>query len=342
MVDSQPEREGVKGDEEEEDTCEDLSTPYKRPKPTAFTLRITRFKYHQRAKLPRNIKNKRSGHSDLVQDVLSGPVWHGKELVWRSRSEKCGQLQRAEPKILRRVLTIKELESSHIKGVSPVLRIFAFMHGHDHPKMAKKLNDKNPKKVDDMLVKVIRVNSQQGTLEKKNLNKFCDYHGDRGHNTNDCYHLKKQIEEVVASGKLTHLVKDIRQAMIEGFKVRRIYIDRQSLPEIKYEHFFRSFDAYIKSNLRKSSAPLEEANSLVIIFYSKMPLPLHSHPRKDEDEKPWSSRINHTPMNVGGRYGCASVCHGTLVKNVPLGGIYGPKEAMPEPGPKKGAEGESV
>ncbi|GKA07772.1 hypothetical protein Tco_0686996 [Tanacetum coccineum] len=44
-----------------------------------------------------------------------------------------------------------------------------------------------------------------GTPEKQNLNKFCDYHGDRGHNTNDCYQLKKQIEEVVASGKLAHL-----------------------------------------------------------------------------------------------------------------------------------------
>ncbi|GJS59715.1 hypothetical protein Tco_0654499 [Tanacetum coccineum] len=49
-----------------------------------------------------------------------------------------------------------------------------------------------------------------GTPEKQNLNKFCDYHGDRGHNTNDSYQLKKQIEEAVASGKLAHLVKDIR------------------------------------------------------------------------------------------------------------------------------------
>ncbi|GJT35713.1 reverse transcriptase domain-containing protein [Tanacetum coccineum] len=50
-----------------------------------------------------------------------------------------------------------------------------------------------------------------GTPEKQNLNKFCDYHGDRGHNTNECYQLKKQIEEAVASGKLAHLVKDIRR-----------------------------------------------------------------------------------------------------------------------------------
>ncbi|GJQ91081.1 reverse transcriptase domain-containing protein [Tanacetum coccineum] len=43
-------------EEDSEDTCEDLSTPYKRPKPTPFTTRITCFKYHRRAKLPRNIK----------------------------------------------------------------------------------------------------------------------------------------------------------------------------------------------------------------------------------------------------------------------------------------------
>ncbi|GJZ28059.1 hypothetical protein Tco_0572706 [Tanacetum coccineum] len=34
----------------------DLNSPYKRPKPTPFTQRITRFKYHRRAKLPQNIR----------------------------------------------------------------------------------------------------------------------------------------------------------------------------------------------------------------------------------------------------------------------------------------------
>ncbi|GKE51443.1 hypothetical protein Tco_1486599 [Tanacetum coccineum] len=51
-----------------------------------------------------------------------------------------------------------------------------------------------------------------GTSEKQNMNKFCGYHLDRGHNTNDCYHLKKQIEEAVASGRLAHLEKDVRQS----------------------------------------------------------------------------------------------------------------------------------
>ncbi|GKB88403.1 reverse transcriptase domain-containing protein [Tanacetum coccineum] len=45
-------------------------------------------------------------------------------------------------------------ESSHIKGVPPVLRISAFMLGHGHPELAKKLNDKIPKMVDEMFERV--------------------------------------------------------------------------------------------------------------------------------------------------------------------------------------------
>ncbi|GJS33213.1 hypothetical protein Tco_0531595 [Tanacetum coccineum] len=45
-------------------------------------------------------------------------------------------------------------ESSHIKGVSPVLHISTFMHDHEYPELAKKLNDKIPKTVDEMFKRV--------------------------------------------------------------------------------------------------------------------------------------------------------------------------------------------
>ncbi|GJU67848.1 hypothetical protein Tco_1254107 [Tanacetum coccineum] len=184
---------------------EDLSMAYRRPKPMPFTSRITRFRYHRRAKLPPNVR-----------------VYEGN----------------------------KDLED-HLR-VPPVLRISVFMHGHGHPKLAKKLNDKISKTIDEMwervkafirgettadTTKVIRSPRREGftpltktskeilsmdnmnfpppppmvgTLEKRNMNRFCDYHQDRGHNTNNCYYLKKQIKEAVASGRLAHLVKDIR------------------------------------------------------------------------------------------------------------------------------------
>ncbi|GKA45817.1 hypothetical protein Tco_0738613 [Tanacetum coccineum] len=43
-------------EEDSDDAFEDLNSPYKRPKPTPFTQRITHFKYHKRAKLPQNIR----------------------------------------------------------------------------------------------------------------------------------------------------------------------------------------------------------------------------------------------------------------------------------------------
>nr|GFB28676.1 reverse transcriptase domain-containing protein [Tanacetum cinerariifolium] len=48
-------------------------------------------------------------------------------------------------------------------------------------------------------------------VEKKNSNKFCDFHNDKGHSTDECMQLKKQIEELVRAGKLSHLIKEIKQ-----------------------------------------------------------------------------------------------------------------------------------
>ncbi|GJW52500.1 hypothetical protein Tco_0096585 [Tanacetum coccineum] len=48
-------------------------------------------------------------------------------------------------------------------------------------------------------------------VEKRNSNKFCDFHNDKGHSTDECIQLKKQIEELVRAGKLSHLIKEIKQ-----------------------------------------------------------------------------------------------------------------------------------
>nr|GEX66040.1 reverse transcriptase domain-containing protein [Tanacetum cinerariifolium] len=48
-------------------------------------------------------------------------------------------------------------------------------------------------------------------VEKRNSNKFCDFHNDKGHSTDKCMQLKKQIEELVRAGKLSHLIKEIKQ-----------------------------------------------------------------------------------------------------------------------------------
>nr|GEY97386.1 reverse transcriptase domain-containing protein [Tanacetum cinerariifolium] len=47
-------------------------------------------------------------------------------------------------------------------------------------------------------------------VEKRSSNKFCDFHNDKGHNTDECMQLKKQVEELVRAGKLPHLIKEIK------------------------------------------------------------------------------------------------------------------------------------
>nr|GEX43619.1 reverse transcriptase domain-containing protein [Tanacetum cinerariifolium] len=47
--------------------------------------------------------------------------------------------------------------------------------------------------------------------KKKNQDKYCDYHGEKRHYTNNCFQLRRQLEMALASGKLNHLIKDVRQ-----------------------------------------------------------------------------------------------------------------------------------
>ncbi|GKB53978.1 hypothetical protein Tco_0904731 [Tanacetum coccineum] len=48
-------------------------------------------------------------------------------------------------------------------------------------------------------------------VEKRNHAKFCEFHGEVGHNTDECMHLKEQIEEILKAGKLSHLIKELKQ-----------------------------------------------------------------------------------------------------------------------------------
>nr|GEW90783.1 reverse transcriptase domain-containing protein [Tanacetum cinerariifolium] len=48
-------------------------------------------------------------------------------------------------------------------------------------------------------------------IEKRKNNKFCEFYGEVGHNTDECMHLKRQIKEMIKAGKLTHLIKELNK-----------------------------------------------------------------------------------------------------------------------------------
>ncbi|GJU12156.1 reverse transcriptase domain-containing protein [Tanacetum coccineum] len=131
-----------------------------------------------------------------------------------------------------------------------------------------------------------------GVPRKENLDRFCEYHGEKGHYTDDCYQLKKQLETALESGKLNHLVREVKNrgkgsqkgkgkvinmvrssgygkkrmleedeerwmnAEIAGFLVQKIYVDNGADSKIMNEHCFRCLDPWTQSRLRPSHTKL--------------------------------------------------------------------------------------
>nr|GEW99268.1 hypothetical protein [Tanacetum cinerariifolium] len=149
-----------------------------------------------------------------------------------------------------------KLECRDVKGDPRCMKISRFMHGITSLELIKRLHDKIPKSVDEMmrvtiafireaklqemrLPKPTKVGAKQDRftlltktpkeilaldkgkfkphppmttqVEKRNASKFCEFYGDVGHTTDECMHLKRQIEEMLKAGKLSHLIKEIKQ-----------------------------------------------------------------------------------------------------------------------------------
>ncbi|GJS42978.1 hypothetical protein Tco_0568021 [Tanacetum coccineum] len=98
---------------------------------------------------------RRVDYASVVQDVPPEPEWFGKELKRYDKDPtKIHGIKRKPNEGLQAFMDRFKAESAHIKGVPPVFRISTFMHGHSHPELAKKLNDKIPKTVDEMWERV--------------------------------------------------------------------------------------------------------------------------------------------------------------------------------------------
>ncbi|GKE21640.1 hypothetical protein Tco_1433152 [Tanacetum coccineum] len=134
-------------------------------------------------------------------------------------------------------------------------------------------------------------------LEKQNQAKFCEFHGEVGHNTDECMHQNKQIKERLKTGKLSHLIKELKQnsgkeqpkaakkgetskkekrkdegtegpviieAEIGGQCIHRIYVDGGSASEILYEHCFSRMHPEIKNQLVPAATPLIRSSGEII------------------------------------------------------------------------------
>ncbi|GJU83511.1 reverse transcriptase domain-containing protein [Tanacetum coccineum] len=46
--------------------------------------------------------------------------------------------------------------------------------------------------------------------EKRDPNKYCEFHADTGHSTDECMQLRKQIDEMIKAGKLSQFIKELQ------------------------------------------------------------------------------------------------------------------------------------
>ncbi|GKE47332.1 hypothetical protein Tco_1478590 [Tanacetum coccineum] len=115
-------------------------------------------------------------------------------------------------------------------------------------------------------------------VEKRNHVKFYEFHCEVGHNTDECMHLKKRIKEMLKAGKLSHLIKELKQSnekeqpkvakkgetsgkdkvlailMVQPWE--RVARDGGSASEILYEHCFSRIRLKIKNQLMSATTPL--------------------------------------------------------------------------------------
>ena len=66
---------------------------------------------------------------------------------------------------------------------------------------------------------------------KRNRNKYCRFHRDHGHDTDECFDLKQQIENLIRQGKLRNFLR--QDYKDEKFKAKVEESSRPLLGEIR-------------------------------------------------------------------------------------------------------------
>nr|GEU92181.1 reverse transcriptase domain-containing protein [Tanacetum cinerariifolium] len=132
-----------------------------------------------------------------------------------------------------------KVETGRMKGAPECMRISGFMHGVNNPELTKRLNEHVPKTMEEMMITTTAFirgeaaaaskknghtlwkaqTSPKGKLQKKGPTSGVTQReeGDlTGNSTDECMQLKKQIEELVRVGKLSHMIKEIKHERVQS------------------------------------------------------------------------------------------------------------------------------
>nr|GEX45691.1 reverse transcriptase domain-containing protein [Tanacetum cinerariifolium] len=161
-----------------------------------------------------------------------------------------------------------KLECRDVKGASECMKIFGFMHGTTNPELIKRLHDKIPKSVDEMIK--VTTTFPRGEVEVSNRERKKSFPSWKQQDARQKQNFKKggfrnqqrpERKKGQATGD-TNGEEDgtkgpiIIEAEIGGHFVHRMYVDGCSFLEILYVHCFNRFRLEARSQMIPATTPL--------------------------------------------------------------------------------------
>nr|GEW63116.1 reverse transcriptase domain-containing protein [Tanacetum cinerariifolium] len=134
-------------------------------------------------------------------------------------------------------------------------------------------------------------------VENRSINKFCDFHNDKGDSTDECVQLKKQIEELVRAGKLSHLIKEIKQGR-DAFH-RRLVISQPPTMRPSMKHWLLSVNGS-EERTREGSSNGDRGRRIDLDDTVNGLLKRRSPPRRQERGKKAPPQGQTIRVNGGG------------------------------------------
>ncbi|XP_030924541.1 uncharacterized protein LOC115951488 [Quercus lobata] len=147
-------------------------------------------------------------------------------------------IEQGENESLRSFITRFNREALSVDEVDDKLLLAAFHNRINSDLFIHKLYEKEPQTMAELVLMQIKDDpslkwpeKMKGDPNKRNKNKYCRFHRDHGHDTDECYDLKQQIENLIRQGKLKHFVG--RHRTDEKLKAKIEESSRPPLGEIR-------------------------------------------------------------------------------------------------------------
>ncbi|GJW36402.1 reverse transcriptase domain-containing protein [Tanacetum coccineum] len=124
-------------------------------------------------------------------------------------------------------------ESGNVKGAPECMRISGFVHEITNPELIKRFQENIPKTVDEMMQvatsflqgqeaasnqerkkPLLPGDTRKGVIRRilKKEEAFAANISKRKCRTDECNHLRKQIEDILKAGKLSHIIRELKQS----------------------------------------------------------------------------------------------------------------------------------